>query len=109
MPDFWQRSAMPELNGHEVELDPVLAAQQRLAKACMQQQLSPQGAGISAFVNGVVNAATVSALIEYIAEKDLFKFNELLLKHLEAKAELFENTAKNAPLIIANRTAALDS
>jgi len=102
---------MPEmLNGSLADLtpnDPIKAAQQKLAEAAMRQPMTPNGVMISAYVNGVVNAATLSALLEHVLgdDKGIGEFHAdfaaLLLKHLQAKTDLFENTAKEAPRIIA--------
>ena len=106
------------INGNETELDPIQAAKQRLAQACMQQPMTPQGASISAYVNTTLLSAHVQALIEYTAPLEIDAdgnpqlkgtFDDLLLKCLIAKAEVFERTAKEAPLIIAQRSHALDS
>lgn len=84
------------------ESDPIKAAQQQLAEVAMRQPMTPNGATISAYVNGVVNAATLSALIEHCLGGVDFtpQFREILLRHIRAKIDLFENTAKAAPRII---------
>jgi hypothetical protein len=85
--------------------NPIHAAKQRLAEACMKQGMTPQGAGISAFVNGVVNAALLAAVFEFLVMDEACRevLEPLWLKHLAAKADLFENTARETPRILANR------
>jgi hypothetical protein len=97
----------PMLNGHDIE-DPLKAAQQRLAEAAMAQPMTPAGATISAYVNGVVNAATLSALLEHCLGEGDFPdaFKTILLRHINAKIDLFQNTAKEAPRIITQQAIA---
>lgn len=83
-------------------------AQQRLATACMQLNLSPQSAAISAYVTMIQLTAQVNALIEYTAPFELdaggipimkATFEELLLTQLAAQADAFEAHARKPQII----------
>lgn len=81
----------------------ILAAQQRLAEACMRQQMTPQAFTISAFINVTLNSAATNALIEYVTlpvafeedgtliEKD--SWETVLLKHIENLIAVFDREA----------------
>jgi len=93
------------LNGHEHPFigpspEELGQAQKRLAEAAGKQPMTPGGAAISAYINGVVNAATLSALVEYCTtrvEADAaMDFGTILLKHIETKTELLNQTAREA-------------
>lgn len=99
------------INGHEPSTlaDHLKLAQQRLADACMKLPMNPQSAGISAFVNGAVLNAKISALIEYVAPFELddtgspimkATFEETLLKHLERDAGQLEGAVREQPRIL---------
>lgn len=99
------------LNGHAPSTlaDHLLLAQKRLADACMKLPMNPQTAGISAFVNGAILNAKITALIEYTAPYELDEtgnpvmkatFEETLLKHLERDAGQLEGAVKNQPRIL---------
>lgn len=97
------------INGQEPDttVDLVRAAQKRLGEACMAQAMSKDGCTISAYVNGVINGAGLQALIEFSTEEDpptnlsrSERFLQLLIKNLSEKAQVLENTAKEAPRIL---------
>src|ERR1700684_3030180 len=83
-------------------------AQRRLIDACMKVPLQPGGHAISAYVNSTLLGAQVAALVEYTQPFELdaegnpimkTTFQEMLIKHLNERAGMFENTAKEAPRI----------
>lgn len=95
------------LNGHSTE-NPIDVAQQRLGKACMNLPLNQQNVGISAFVNVTLLSAQVSALVEYVQPFELNEagepiprppYEEILLKHLNQRAELIERSAVKGSVI----------
>ena len=95
------------LNGHSTE-NPIDIAQQRLGKACMGLPLNQQNVGISAFVNVTLLSAQVSALVEYVQPFELNEqgepiprppYEEILLKHLNSRAELLERSAPKKSMI----------
>jgi hypothetical protein len=90
------------------ENEEIARGQRRLIDACMKVPLQPGGHAISAYVNSTLLGAQVAALVEYTAPFDLDSdgnpimkgtFQELLVKHLNERAAMFENTAKEAPRI----------
>lgn len=91
-----------------IETEAIERAQRKLIDACMKVPLQQGGHAISAYVNSTLLGAQVAALVEYTAPLELtedgtpiFKatFQELLIKHLTHRAELFESTVKEAPRI----------
>lgn len=90
----------------DAAVDTVKAAQQRLAEACMKQAMTPQGVAISAYINGVINGVGLQALIELSTETVVYettkseRFIELLIKNLDAKTDVFEQTARDTPRIM---------
>jgi hypothetical protein len=87
---------------------PLQSAQDRLAKAAMQQPMTPNGAAISAYVNGIMASAKMGALLQMVIElfddeaEATARFNALLVAALNAKAQVLEDTIANAPRVIAN-------
>ncbi len=96
---------MEPINGHPEPLpeDALRTAQGRLAQACMRQPMTPSGVAISAFVNGTLAKVALDALMEYVlTDADAkARFTAIMIEHLEAKSTLLENTAREAPRIIA--------
>ena len=97
------------LNGqdHPVD-DPIALGQRRLIDACMKQRMKPEGFALSAYINTTLLAAKVDALAEYTAPFELdasgspimkATYEELLVKHLNYRAQLFEDAQKEAPRI----------
>jgi hypothetical protein len=91
--------------------DAVALAQKRLAEAALKQPMTPQGAAISAFVNTTLLTCKVDALVQWCVESagnlDLAlpcsatqRFEHILIEKLNAKADIFENTAREAPRIL---------
>lgn len=98
------------INGavHEIPQTPLQEAQARLQRAGMKQPLTAEGAAVSAYVNGLLHSARLSALIEYTLEPNQNatwtpqeRFESIFVRELNAKAELLESTARRAPLILA--------
>ena len=91
------------LNGHEA-MSPIPAAQQALADACIKVPKSHQAISISAYVNTVVNGATLSALVEYCTtrctEEAQMDFDTIWLKHLTAQIARFTELAEEQPKIL---------
>jgi hypothetical protein len=90
------------------ETDEINRAQRRLIDACMKVPLQPGGHAISAYVNSALLSAQVAALVEYTQPFELDAqgspimkgtYQELLIKHLNSRAELFEQSIKEAPRI----------
>jgi len=86
--------------------DPIASAQKRLIDACMRQRMKPEAFSISAYINTTLLSAQVAALVEYTQPFELNElgepimkgtFPELFVKHLNARAALFENAQTEAP------------
>lgn len=72
---------MSALNGKEKpESTPLQDAQQRLAQAAMAQGMSMEGAAFSAYINGLLQSARLSAVVKFL----LFQnpaFEEMLIQY----------------------------
>lgn len=86
----------------------IALAQRKLIDACMKVPIDKSNYGVSAYVNGTLLGAQVAALVEYTAPFELddqgtpimkATFQEILVKHLEARAQLFLDLPKEAPRI----------
>ena len=55
-------------------------AEQRLAQIAMRLGMSPQSAGVSAFVNTLLQAARIDALMEYVQPFELDPDGRPILK-----------------------------
>jgi len=92
-------------------LSAVQLAQKRVVEAALKQPMTPQGASISAFVNTTLLSCKVDALLAFlvdpIPELDYAntaqeRFDQLLVAKLNEKADIFENTAREAPRILSS-------
>lgn len=88
--------------------DEISRAQRVLIDACMKVPMQANGHAISAYVNTTLLGAQIAALVEYTAPFELddtgtpimkATYQELLIKHLTQRAELFANMPKDAPRI----------
>jgi hypothetical protein len=86
----------------------IARAQQNLIRACMQVKLKDNGHAISAYVNTTLLGAQLAALVEYTQPFELDAdgapimkgtYQELLIKHLNARAELFLSQVSDSPRI----------
>lgn len=79
---------MSELNGKEAKTTPLQDAQQRLYQAAMNQGMNPEGAAFSAYINGLLQSARLTAVVKFL----LFQnpaFEEMLTEY--TVLELNEN------------------
>jgi hypothetical protein len=83
-------------------------SQRKLIDACMKVPLQKDGFAVSAYVNSTLLGAQMAALVEYTAPFELDSsgtpimkatYQELLIKHLNQRAELFTNMPQEAPRI----------
>jgi hypothetical protein len=78
---------------------PLQAAQQRLVKAAMQQRMDPIQAGLSAYINSMLQSVRLSALIEvYLAPQNATwtaqeALDAAILRNLTQLATDLENRA----------------
>lgn len=87
-------------------------AQQALCTAAMQQMLTPEQAAISAYVNGILQSARLSALIDLtleLASEPLTaawtaqeRFDSLQLQYVEHMTRLLTEAKAAAPKILLN-------
>ena len=93
------------------DLTHVQLAEKRLYEATMKIGITPQSAGVSAFVNSILQSCRIDALIEYTKPFELdadgnpiFKatFEEILTRRLTVQAEAFEAAASKPRLVAAN-------
>lgn len=90
---------MTELNGneHKPEATPLVDAQNRLAQAAMAQGMRMEGAAFSAYINGLLQSARLTAVVKFL----LFQnpaFEEMLTAY--TVDEINENII---PKLIANK------
>lgn len=93
---------------------PLQVAHKRLANAAMRQPMDPASAAISAYVNGMLQSARLSALIAFTLEPVLNatwtaeeRFESLFIKFLGEASDLLETKAAQAPRLVAANGAAL--
>lgn len=91
-----------------METDDIERGQRRLIDAAMKVPMPNQGHALSAYINMTLLGAQVAALVEYTAPFELDEsgtpvmkatYQEILVKHLNDRAALFENASKEAPRI----------
>jgi hypothetical protein len=96
------------LNGSDQPTEEIERSQRRLIDACMKVPLQPGGHALSAYVNSTLLGAQIAALVEYTAPFELDEhglpilkatYHDMLIKHLNQRAQLFESSAKEAPRI----------
>ncbi len=94
----------------------IAEAEQRLAQVAMRLGMTPQSAGVSAFLNALLLSAKVDALTEYVQPFELDAtgspimkgtFEEIYARHLAEKANTLE-TAVNKPRLVTANGAALN-
>lgn len=88
--------------------DEINRCQRKLIDACMKVPMQSNGHAVSAYVNTTLLGAQMAALVEYTAPFELdasgspimkATYEELLIKHLTSRAELFEKLPQESPRI----------
>lgn len=82
-------------------IDPIERAKKDLVDAAMSQEIDPTKAGISGYLNSVIQTARTSAICEALLELPVTqaRMDELIVKHLDATASQIRKITLSQPRI----------